>query len=425
MPELLGRMFQNGTSRSPHLPGRALRGLAAGTVLALVGCGESSTGPTQANPTMELPPISAARVAASTANAAGVENFHFLPPIAPEPEFTGTFDPMASPEVVICQLDSDTPRACAITVATFTAAPGSGSETIRVDADEEHYVVNWHTPRTLAVGNYRISVLLTVGGSELGYADVTVVARGKDAGVKRGRTLPIKFWIEVADAGDVCTATGAFDDLDGTSGNLDATTGQTGFDSWEYGSTSTDWQMEFNSAVAQDKAVVFARTSSDIAAFGDGCAFTIYADHFRGGAGNLNWAGGQGWFADGAGAASSETTTGVIVVFRAKSFDTADIFLERYDDSGVRLEQITIATDLDFARSTTQRLGADVSADGVTVVVWTERVFPVPGPQIIYSEAVLSFVLRDAEHRRGSLVAGAGGTGGRNFTANFTVTVEP
>jgi len=205
MPELLGRMFQNGTSRSPHLPGRALRALAAGTVLALVGCGENSVGPTQANPTMELPPISAARVATNTTIFEEVDNFHFLPPIAPAQEFTGTFDADLDPVVEICRND-----ACESTVATLG------------DADEEHYVVNWHT-RGLALGDYTISVSVRNanddGDSVLGYADVTVVARGKQAGVKRGRTLPIKFRIEEIEEPEptVCDALIAYWPADGPS----------------------------------------------------------------------------------------------------------------------------------------------------------------------------------------------------------------
>lgn len=206
MPELLGRMFQNDTSRSPHLPGRVLRALAAGTVLALVGCGESSVGPNQANPTMELPPISAAIVAANTEEA---DNFHFLPPIAPEQEFT-TFDPTLSLVVKICVLPSD--PTCESPVATFTTTPGSGSETIRVDADEEHYVVNWHTPRGRGRADYRISV--SDGEVELGSADVTV---------KRGRTLPIKFRIEEEieePEPTVCDALIAYWPADGTAEDI-------------------------------------------------------------------------------------------------------------------------------------------------------------------------------------------------------------
>ncbi|MCH9015628.1 MAG: hypothetical protein IH877_08095, partial [Gemmatimonadetes bacterium] len=158
-------MFQNGTSRSPHLPGRALRGLAAGTVLAVVGCGESSTGPAQPGAMTELPDISAAIVAANTEEA---DNFHFLPPIAPEQEFSGTFDAGLDPVVEICQLDDD--PTCELPVTSGTA----DLETVRVaqDDDEAHYVVHWRT-RGVDLGGYRISV--SVDGSELGHTDVTVV----------------------------------------------------------------------------------------------------------------------------------------------------------------------------------------------------------------------------------------------------------
>ena len=67
---------------------------------------------------------------------------------------------------------------------------------------EDHYLVDWHTGRSLNPGIYRVSV--TLNGQLLGFADVQVVGKGKDlknvtsdfVGLLRGETLPIKFRIE-------------------------------------------------------------------------------------------------------------------------------------------------------------------------------------------------------------------------------------
>ncbi len=81
---------------------------------------------------------------------------------------------------------------------------------VRVDATSQLYIVNWQTdqcttgPCTLPPGNvYRIRVL--VAGTELGHADVQVVASQQEAKnvntgeffpLVDGRTLPVKFRIE-------------------------------------------------------------------------------------------------------------------------------------------------------------------------------------------------------------------------------------
>lgn len=128
--------------------------------------------------------------------------FYFLPPLVPAPSPTGVFDGTLEPTVVICAWTGA--ECTAPPVAEFTTAGGPGSETIRVDALEEHYIVNWHTKRfALALGQvYRIRVVLAP--VELGHLDVVMVARGGDKGAApdgvvplvHGRTVPVKFRIE-------------------------------------------------------------------------------------------------------------------------------------------------------------------------------------------------------------------------------------
>lgn len=141
----------------------------------------------------------------------GNSHFFLLPPLVPAPTVSGTFDPAQRPLVRICELAG---TLCTPVVADFLLDQGTGSETIRVDAAAEHYVVNWKTtecvtgPCTLDPAKiYRIQVM--VGAVELGHADVQVVSNGSQlknvntneyVGLVDGRTLPIKFRIEAGAA---------------------------------------------------------------------------------------------------------------------------------------------------------------------------------------------------------------------------------
>ena len=137
----------------------------------------------------------------------GNPHFYFLPPIVANPRATGSFDPTQAPSVTVCQL---TGTDCAPVIAQFSMTAGSGSAVVRVDAGSQLYIVNWQTdqcvtgPCTLPPGNvYRIRVL--VAGTELGHADIEVVASQHEARnvntgelfpLVDGRTLPVKFRIE-------------------------------------------------------------------------------------------------------------------------------------------------------------------------------------------------------------------------------------
>lgn len=138
----------------------------------------------------------------------GNVHFYFLPPLVTSPTATGIFDGSETPTVVVCQLAG---TACGPIVAQFSMTSGTGSEVIRVDATDQLYIVNWDTdqcpagPCTLSPDNiYRIQVF--VAGTELGHADVQVVTNQQQAksvstgqyfALVDGRTLPVKFRIEV------------------------------------------------------------------------------------------------------------------------------------------------------------------------------------------------------------------------------------
>jgi uncharacterized protein YjdB len=150
------------------------------------------------------PDPSAPRAEISDAfHQSGNAHFYFLPPIVPAPTFSGGFDPSLSPVVRICEWAGGS---CAVQVAEFTNSSGPGSEAVRVDQKSELYAVNWHTDQfgLDPAKSYRIRIL--VAGTELGFADVSVVSGGKalknaQSGqvitLLDGTTLPIKFRIEI------------------------------------------------------------------------------------------------------------------------------------------------------------------------------------------------------------------------------------
>jgi uncharacterized repeat protein (TIGR02543 family) len=144
------------------------------------------------------------------AHGDGGSGFYFLPPMVPQPAYSGTFDDSLSPIVQIWPEGGELP------IAIFSSATGPGSETVRMVPEDEHYIVNWHVgdfDLDPAVG-YQIRVL--VDDRELGHADVVIVSNGSELkyvnteqyiGLLEKRTLPIKFRIEVRDQPATYTVT--------------------------------------------------------------------------------------------------------------------------------------------------------------------------------------------------------------------------
>ena len=149
------------------------------------------------------------------AHAGAVPGFYFLPPMVTAPSFSGTFDPALSPRVEICELSG---TSCGAVIATFTTTSGSGSEVVRVEAAQQHYIVNWKTGlfNLDPAKHYRIGVY--VGTFQLGFADVDVVGSGRELKnvdtdeyipLLDDRTLPIKFRIETGIVGQVVVSPAA------------------------------------------------------------------------------------------------------------------------------------------------------------------------------------------------------------------------
>jgi hypothetical protein len=153
----------------------------------------------QRSPTGVKPPWALLR---DGANNAGNPHFFFLPPLVSQPSVSGVFNPNLKPIVVICELDvSKNPAAC-------SGAPPINPGPVTADLTGQQYKVNWDTRQSgISVDKfYRIQVFGSPNGLLLGFADVDPVSNGSELknlstgdfiGLVDGRTLPIKFRIEL------------------------------------------------------------------------------------------------------------------------------------------------------------------------------------------------------------------------------------
>ena len=145
--------------------------------------------------------------AAATAPLFTTPGFYFLPPMVSNPTPGGTFDAELSPVVQVCE----TP-ACDDVLASYSMSQGDGSEVVRMEEDDEHYIVNWHSGHTGASAGQTYRVQVLVNDLVLGYADIAVVSTGREAvtagsdgsiALVAGQTLPVKFRIETGIVGAV------------------------------------------------------------------------------------------------------------------------------------------------------------------------------------------------------------------------------
>ncbi len=136
----------------------------------------------------------------------GNPHFLFLPPLVADPGIPAeALATDASPTVSIARLDTDAVGDLVlVSLAEYTSSVSAGSEAVRIGDSGDCFIVNWHTAEfdLDPTQTYRITV--SVEGTRLGFADVDVVASGKELKnvntgeyipLKDGRTLPIKFWI--------------------------------------------------------------------------------------------------------------------------------------------------------------------------------------------------------------------------------------
>jgi Big-like domain-containing protein/WD40 repeat protein len=200
-------------TRKPAHPLRLGRLIALSLVTlgtSLAACGDQDpTGTEMTNPADEAPRIGGPALAISDGAHGGNPHFFFLPPLVPNPNPTGTFDPAVTPTVVICALSGS---ACGATIATYTTTTGPNGEVVKLQAADQLYQVNWKTDQFALSDaiNYRIQV--SVGKVMLGFADMDIAKHasqiknlntGEVIGLVDGSTLPIKFRIETGIVGVV------------------------------------------------------------------------------------------------------------------------------------------------------------------------------------------------------------------------------
>ena len=183
---------------------------AAIFLLMVMGC-DNSTSPNQGlNKSHDIPvTMQSGDATNSTIEELPIytaDGFYFLPPMVKDSEYSGTFDAGLSPIVEICE----TP-ACENIHASYDM-DGEGSERVRVDEEDEHYIVNWNANSSGAIAGQTYRVRVLVNDMVLGHADVAVVNTGREAvqvrsdgliAVVANQTLPVKFRVEGGIVGSI------------------------------------------------------------------------------------------------------------------------------------------------------------------------------------------------------------------------------
>ncbi len=174
---------------------RCLPPALAALALGAIACGD----PAAPGGVVPALPVTAA-LAPATADYPGAAGyFYFLPPLAPAPLTTGTFDPTLDPVVEICRLDAG--GQCVLPLAAVLTGASQGSARVRVDTTAQEYVTSWRTGSAPA-GNYRVRVLAQ--SLPLGQVDFRLIALGHENGSSgavptfmTNTSVPVQFRIDV------------------------------------------------------------------------------------------------------------------------------------------------------------------------------------------------------------------------------------
>lgn len=146
-------------------------------------------------PAAKMRAASLPRFSISDGAHGGSTRLYFLPPLVPQPTFSGTFDPTAfgpgsSDQVYVCVLAG---AQCGSRVATFVA--GTGPSGVHMNPTTESYQVSWQTqfqqPALDLSQTYRIVV--RVNNADVGYADaIPVPNSGPSSTVDRSKFVVIR-----------------------------------------------------------------------------------------------------------------------------------------------------------------------------------------------------------------------------------------
>jgi hypothetical protein len=178
--------------------------------LALADCSDSPTSPAPPTPQFAV---------SDGGHGGGATGLYFLPPMVPQPSFTGTFDgdiATLNPRVAICDVTRGPDTDCGGATAAIIVFTTTSTPALTVDLTTPQYQVNWDTKGSgFTAGNtYRLHVTAGAAGArrELGFADVlltTTPGQVKDLAandlvvLNDGRTLPVHFRIETGIAGSL------------------------------------------------------------------------------------------------------------------------------------------------------------------------------------------------------------------------------
>jgi len=166
--------------------------LAGLTVLAACSAPDEPTAPSPAPPVTPVTPNAAISDAIS---GTGDPHFYWLPPIARDTFYRGTFDPGLQPQVRLCRISA---LPCSVPLVTF------GPEDIAVNTAGQSYSVDWSTkPANITLDDYRAEVW--IAARKMGFADIRVVGNAKDlktvpagfAGVLKSKSLTLAFRLEL------------------------------------------------------------------------------------------------------------------------------------------------------------------------------------------------------------------------------------
>jgi hypothetical protein len=139
----------------------------------------------------------------------------FLPPLVSAPNPLGIFDPELTPRVEVCPSDLSDCTGPALLTKTF----GNGDDQVRLDAENELYVANWHTGDGDLDPNSTYRIRVWQGSLVLAEADVQITGKGTGRNARSGEvfdlqdgtTLPIKVRIEEGAAANAPAEAGSED----------------------------------------------------------------------------------------------------------------------------------------------------------------------------------------------------------------------
>lgn len=175
---------------------RSRRAGFAALLLALHACAGDSDPTKLLGPDLAKPSF----VISDGAHPPGQTGFYFLPPLVPQPTYSGQFDPTKSPAVrIVC------------TGATGPQCPTFMTASVKVDSKGERYVASWKgkVDRNVELGPGRYRIEVWIGQNLIGYADLWFVLKNPELatvgtgyiGMVAGRLSEVPFRIENPPAG--------------------------------------------------------------------------------------------------------------------------------------------------------------------------------------------------------------------------------